>query len=216
MKYSLAARKNMVTNLLMPLRVKSPSLLDAFMTVPRELFVPEAQEHVAYTDRAIALHPNRTALEPSVLARMLEAIDVNPSDIILDIACGMGYSTALFSLLANKVFAVESISPLTSKAHTLTHKFHLDNCMVIHLEDMKNGYSDGAPYDVIFVNGALTHFPESLIAQLSPSGRIIAAIQENPHIQCVTLLKRNGTQLVGQKLFESHLPLLAEFDTSHD
>src|SRR5579864_6839235 len=101
------ARRNMIDGQLRPNRVTNSLLLDAVSELPRERFLPDRLKPVAYADNDIPLGGGRFLMEPMVLARLIQVLQVRPGDRALDVACGQGYGAALLSRLANKVVAVE-------------------------------------------------------------------------------------------------------------
>lgn len=185
------ARKNMIVGQIMPNNVIDEKLLEVFRTVKRHHFVPEEYAHVAYCDAHIPVAPNRFILSPVVLARMLLAADIKEIDTVLDIACTRGYSSALISSLAKKVIALESEKALVSKANFSLTKMGLDNCIILSGK-LSEGHSDGGPYDVIFINGAIRKTPETLLEQLKDKGRLVAVEGVNTHSGEIVVYVRNG------------------------
>ena len=112
-------------------KVTDPALVETFSTVPRELFVPDRLSSLAYADEDIEIAPHRYLMEPLVLARLLQTAGVTEDDMVLDIGCGTGYSTAVLSKLANTVVAVESDPKLASHAASLLSQLDMDNAVVM-------------------------------------------------------------------------------------
>ena len=127
-----AARANMVENQVRPNRVTDRRVLDAMAAVPRERFVPKNYAGIAYVDEAIAVSAGRYLMEPMVLARLLQAAAIDAGDVVLDIGCATGYSTAVLARLADTVVAVESDAALVETAHPVTD---LDNAEVDTFDD---------------------------------------------------------------------------------
>ena len=103
------------------------NILDAFLTVPRELFVPSKKRALAYSDAEIRINENRILTQPSPLAKLLQLADISSSDLVLIIASNSGYSAALASRLANTVVAVENDDKLTQQAETVISDLGYDN-----------------------------------------------------------------------------------------
>lgn len=176
-----SARARMVDNQLRTTDVTSHSLLSAFMSVPREAFVPEKLASLAYIDSdleiapAAAGQPPRYVMEPSPLAKLLQAAEIGPDDVVLDVGAGTGYASAIMSRLASSVVAVESDEALVSRATVVLSEQGFDNVAVVK-GDLEKGYASEAPFDVIFLNGAVEIVPDGLFDQLRDGGRLIAVV----------------------------------------
>lgn len=151
--------------------INDDAILQAFESVNRELFVPEIFSQVAYIDGQITIAKDRFLLEPLVLARMIVAAELKSSDNVLDIACGSGYSSAVISLLAGKVSALEENQDLLAKAKNLLGVY--PNIEVVEGE-LTKGDLNNSPYDVIFIQGSIGFLPQEIIDQVREGGRIIA------------------------------------------
>jgi len=170
-----AARIKMVDNQIRTTDVTSHSVLSAFLTVPREEFVPAKMRELAYIDADIQLAGGaepRYLMEPSPLAKLLQLAEVSKSDVVLEIGCGTGYASALLSLLASSVVALESDETLAAKATETLAQLGYDNIAVV-TGDLAKGYPAEAPYDVIFVNGSVETIPAALFEQLRDGGRLV-------------------------------------------
>lgn len=212
MAYSAQARTNMITNQLEPSGVNSERLLQAIEDIPRELFVPDALQESSYLDEDIPLgNTNRYLLEPRVFGLLMQAANVKPKTRVLDVACGSGYSSAVLSKLSDSVVAVESVGELAEVARRNLHQLHcsveLFNASVI------GGYSLKAPYDIIFINGAISYVPEELVEQLAEGGKVIAVLLENPQsgMGVATSWTRIGKNIHAETLFDAAAPLINDF-----
>lgn len=176
-----AARQKMVDNQIRTTDVTSYSVLTAFLTVPREAFVPVNLKQLAYIDEDLQIapasngNPPRYLMEPSPLAKLLQLAEIGSQDVVLEIGCGGGYAAALLSLLAGSVVAVECDEQLAAKASATLSELGYDNVAVVTGE-LESGYPDEAPYDLIFVNGAIESVPETLLKQLREGGRLVAVV----------------------------------------
>jgi hypothetical protein len=126
MDYALS-RFNMVEGQIKTNRVTDPYVLDAMTEVPREAFVPTSKKGIAYIDDAIEVARGRYMLEPMVLARILEAAELSEDDIVLDIGCNTGYSTAVLSKIVSTVVGLESDKDLADCATKTLEKLGVDN-----------------------------------------------------------------------------------------
>ncbi|WEX78833.1 protein-L-isoaspartate O-methyltransferase [Sinorhizobium numidicum] len=171
-----AARTKMVDNQIRTTDVTSHSILSAFLSVPREEFVPAKMKELAYIDADIQLVGGpepRYLMEPSPLAKLLQLAEISKSDVVLEIGCGTGYASALLSLIAGSVVALESDETLAATATATLARLGYDNIAVV-IGDLAQGYPAEAPYDVIFINGAVEMIPAALFEQLRDGGRLVA------------------------------------------
>lgn len=206
-----AARFHMVEGQVRPNKVTDQRLVDSMMEVPRELFVPKAARGIAYVDDEIAVGPGRYLLEPMVFARMLQSVDVKATDVVLDIGCGTGYSTAVIARMAATVVGIESEAALAQQAAAALGEVGADNAVVI-TAPMTEGYPAQAPYDVIVFNGTVAEVPAGIADQLAEGGRMVAAVLGNRGVGEVKLYQRTGGVLSSRVLFEAKPPLLPGFE----
>jgi len=170
-------RAIMVDTQVRPNDVTSFAIIDAFLSVQRELFVPQSKREAAYAGENIDLGQGRVVLEPRTIAKMLEAADIAPGDVVLDVATGFGYVAALAGRLAEAVIALEEDETFVSEAEGALAEAGSDNVVVIggtHAE----GAAKHGPYDVILIQGAVEDVPTELTDQLREGGRIVAVFSE--------------------------------------
>lgn len=186
-----AARIKMVENQIRTTDVTSHSVLRAFLAVPREAFVPEKAKQLSYLDTDIELAPGRYLMEASPLAKQLQAAEITKTDRVLDVGTGSGYVAAILSHLAGSVTALESDPALAEQASRNLKALDCLNATVVTGE-LNKGYSDAAPYDLIFVNGAVEEVPSALLDQLADGGRLVAVIGYGNAAEAKILLKERG------------------------
>ena len=205
------ARQNMVDSQLRTSGVVDPALVEAFGTVPRERFVEPQRQAVAYVDEDVPLGRRRYLMEPMVFGRMLQELAVGPDDIVLDVGCATGYSSAVLSRLAATVVALESDHELAARANSLLTELSADNAIVVE-GPLGEGYATQGPYDVIWIGGAVAEVPAALTDQLAEGGRLAAVIDRGTGAgEAVLMLKRNG--IVSQRaLFDANVPQLPGFE----
>lgn len=203
-------RTMMVDTQVRPNDVTKYPLIEAMLTVPREEFVPDARRSVAYTGENLPLAPGRVLLEPRTLAKMIDALDIQPDDLVMDLGCGYGYSAAVLAQLAVAVVAVEEDDELVREAETRIGAAGIDNVAVVQ-NPLRAGYDNQAPYDAILVSGgAVEEIPEDLVPQLKEGGRIAALfLQGNLGVVRVGI-KLNGL-LNWRYAFNASAPLLPGF-----
>ncbi len=207
------ARKNMVDSQIHTAGVISEPLLEAFRTVPREMFVPEQLRGVAYIDEDLPLGDGRYLMEPSVLARMLQAADLRPQDVVLNIGDDTGYSSAVLSLLVETVITVESQAALLDPARRCWAEFSYCNIAVID-GDLTEGCPEHAPYSLIFMKGAVAEIPDIFLAQLSLHGRLVAILRPaGAKIGTAVIVERVGEgKYSTRKLFDAATPYIPGFE----
>lgn len=205
-----AARAHMVESQIRTSDVTNLSLLGAFRSVAREAFVPKAQQALAYGDAHILLDENRVMLRPRDFAKMVQAADIQPSDIVLDVACARGYSTAILAQLADTVVGLETSDECVNRATELLVAAEVTNAAIVKGE-LKSGASEHGPFDVIFINGAVSAVPKTWLGQLANNGRLICLVQNGP-IGHVTLFQKTG-DVVGERVaFDASAPHLTGFE----
>ncbi len=209
-----AARQNMILSQLGPNGLHADSVSDAMAAVPRERFVPEDLQGVAYLDEDLEIAPGRFLMEPTVFARMLQAADLNQDDVVLDLGCASGYSAAVLARLVATVVALESDADLADKASATLADLGIDNAAVIH-SDCSAGMTEQGPYNAIFFEGAIDDVPEVITAQLAEDGCLLALVGTGPVGQAVRIVRRRGA-VAEQALFDAAIPPLAGFRSADE
>jgi len=204
---SESARFNMVETQIRSSNVTDPRILAAMNAVAREKFVPSAARALAYADVPVAVAQGRYLLDPRSFAKLLQLADIKVTDRVLDVGCGTGYSAAVLARLAGEVIALEQDADLVRIASELLAT------SVGKVELVQGGLIEGvkahAPFDVIFVNGAIEQAPEILLAQLAEGGRLVTVIKDGQS-RAWLFLKENG-QVGKRPDFDAEVPLLAGF-----
>lgn len=192
-----AARVKMVENQIRTTDVTSHSVLNAFFAVPRENFVPEKSKLLAYIDCDIEIAPAaagkapRFLMEASPLAKLLQLGVITKQDKVLDVGCGTGYVSAILSLLADKVVALEVDEQLAAQAKTNLAALGYDNVTVV-TGDLEKGHAGSAPYNVIFVDGSVEKVPQALLDQLGEDGRLIAVLGFGHAARATVFMRERG------------------------
>ena len=206
---SATARRMMVDGQVRTADVHNPDLLAAMLTIPRERFVPSFLAEQAYLDGDIEIAPGRVMLKPMVFAKLLEAVDVRPTDHVLDVGCGFGYSSAVLSRLAASVVALEEDPALASQAKTALASTGAAGVTVAN-GPLVGGWPAAAPYDVILLDGATEIVPDALGGQLKPAGRLACIFGGAPAAKAMIYRVSEG-RLVGRPAFDATAPVLPGF-----
>jgi protein-L-isoaspartate(D-aspartate) O-methyltransferase len=188
------ARVNMVESQLRPNRVTDPAVLEAFLTVPREVFVSSEACARAYSDDDLPLGRGRYSMKPLLLARLLQAAEIRAEDRVLDLGCGTAYCSAVVGLLARIVTAVESDETLAGLAREALRAVDAANVSVI-VGPLNLVYPARAPYDVILLGGAVGEVPSGVLAQLAEGGRLLGVVENQVGWD---LAQVSGTKLLGE------------------
>lgn len=200
----------MVENQLRPNKVTDARVLAAMGAVPRERFVPEGLQGVAYVDEDLSIGEDRVLMEPMVLARMLQAAGIGPTDTVLHVGCATGYASAVMAMLAGTVVALESDPDLAATATELLADLQIANAAVVE-GDLAKGLADQGPYDLILVEGAVSGVPEALVDQIADGGQLLAIVRGNG-VGVVTLYRRENGVVGHRPLFDAATPVLPGFE----
>jgi protein-L-isoaspartate(D-aspartate) O-methyltransferase len=206
------ARRHMIDSQLRPNRVSNAAVLAAMAALPRELFVPTSVRGVAYVDEDLPLGGGRHLMEPLVVARLLQEASIAPTDVALDVGCGSGYDAAVLARLASTVVALECDAGLAESAGRTLADLAIDNVAVVE-GDLAQGYPDQAPYDVIFISGAVADVPKTLLGQLGEGGRLVTVIAGERGIGRAVAFTRAGGVTSHRTLFDAAAMPLPGFDS---
>lgn len=208
-----AARLNMVESQVRVNGVTDERVIAAMDSLPRERFVPAARQSLAYMDENLRVtdsDPARYLMEPRVFAKLVQLAEIGPDDLVLDIGCGTGYSTAVLSQLAGTVIGLESDEALAAQATTLLSDLGADNAVVV-AGVLQEGHAAHAPYDVIFVNGMVSAVPEALQNQLRENGRLVVVEGDGVSARA-RLYMRAGDSFSGRDVFDANIHFLPGFE----
>lgn len=172
-----ARRTMMVDTQVRPSDVTKFPIIDAMLSVPRELFVPREQAEAAYISENVPIAPGRVVLEPRTLGKLLDALNIERDELVLDIGAGYGYSSALVARMAEAVIAVEEDEALASEAQVILSEQGADN-VVLHTGLLTEGAAQHGPYDAMLIEGGVEQVPDALLEQLKDGGRIGCVFME--------------------------------------
>ena len=166
-----ARRLMMVDTQVRPSDVTKFPIIEAMLTVQRELFVPRDKREAAYIGENVDLGDGRVLLEARSLAKMLDALDLQKTDLVLDIGAGLGYSSAVMARMSEAVVALEDTPERIAEAQDALTEAEAYN-VILQQGDLAEGAAQHGPYDVIVIEGAVETVPPELEAQLKEGGRI--------------------------------------------
>lgn len=207
-------RRMMVDTQIRPSDVTKFPIIDAFLNVTREAFVPESHRAVTYAGGEIPLSEGRVMLEPRSLAKMLDALDLQRSEMVLDLGCGLGYSTAILAHMAQAVIGVEEDAELAAEAQSALASEGVDNAVLVDAP-LTEGAAQYGPYDAMIVQGGVQEIPAALLEQLKEDGRIIAIFMDGP-LGEVRLGHKLATGMSWRMVFNASAPLLPSFTRKSD
>jgi len=182
--------------------VSDNKILKAFETTPRKLFVAEQHYLAAYDEKRLPIDCGQTLSEPLTIARMTQALHIEPDHKILEIGTGSGYHAALLSKLCKRVYSIERYKQLTDQCESLFRKLEITNIVVKH-GDGRHGWKGQAPFDRILVTAGLKSVPEKLLDQLAPKGRLVAVVNEE-----LRRYDKARTKVTETAIFELSLPMI--------
>jgi protein-L-isoaspartate(D-aspartate) O-methyltransferase len=200
----------MVDTQVRPSDVTRFTIIDAMLRVPREAFVPPAKRAVAYAGGPIEIAPGRSLLEARTIAKMLDAADLEAEDAVLEIGCGMGYTTALLARMAEAVVAVEEDPDLAAEAESTLGSQGIDNAAVV-TGPLAEGHAKAGPYDAIMIFAGVQVVPEDLAAQLKEGGRIVAIFMDGRLGEVRRGLKSEG-RISWRMMFNASADILSGFE----
>ena len=207
-------RTIMVDTQVRPSDVTKFPIIEAMLSVPREQFVPDSLREAAYAGENLDIGQGRVLLEPRTFAKMLEAADIQPEDLVLDVACGLGYSAAVAARLAEAVIALEDNAELCAEAEAALAAAGADNVAVVEGQ-LVEGAAKHGPYDVVLIEGGVEVVPEALSAQLKPGGRIVA-IFDDGHLGTAKVGYRTETAIDWRFAFNASGPKLTGFKRAEE
>jgi protein-L-isoaspartate(D-aspartate) O-methyltransferase len=202
-------RMMMVDTQVRPSDVTKFPIIDAMLTVPRELYVPDDRREAAYVGENLPLGGGRVLLEARTLAKLLDALDLRPGEMVLDLGCGLGYSAAVLARLVGTVVAVEDDERLAAEAQRLLSEEGVDNALVL-AGPLTAGAAKHAPYDAITVQGGVETVPDAVLAQLKDGGRIGAIFMEGP-LGTAKIGYKSGGLVTWRPVFNATAPILEGF-----
>jgi protein-L-isoaspartate(D-aspartate) O-methyltransferase len=181
--------------------------------IERERFVPAAKRALAYADICVEVAPGRHLLDPRSFGKLVQLAEIGESDRVLDVGCATGYSTAVLCGLSNDVVALEEDEELAKFAAPILRSCAKLGRLYGVVGPLKNGAPGQAPFDVIFVNGAVEDIPKAWVEQLKEGGRLVVILSEGPIGKAHFCVKKVGA-LSRRFAFDATVPVLPGFERS--
>lgn len=205
-----SARTMMVDTQVRPSDVTKFPIIDAMLSVPRETYVPDQMQSVAYVGEHLDFGTGRTLLDPRSFAKLLDALEFQGNEMVLDIGSLLGYSSAVIARMCDAVVAVEDDGTMIADAEAIWSGEGVDNVIAVQVE-LADGAKEHGPYDVIILEGAVESIPMALLEQLKDGGRIAAIFQENASGEARIGIK-SGAVVTWRLAFNCAAPVLPGFE----
>ena len=200
------AHFNMVEQQIRPWDVMDVGVLNVLTNVPREHFVPHRYYNLAFADLEIPIPHGEKMMKPIIVGRVLQALAVRPSDMVLEVGTGTGYVTALLSRLAKHVYSVDRHGDFVDEAKQRLTTLGFQNA-TIEQGDAVAGWDRHGPYDAIVLTGSVPEIPATLLSSLRPGGRLFAVVGYLP-VMTARLVTRVKNAYPHEDIFETVLPPL--------
>lgn len=203
-------RTMMVDTQVRPNDVTKFPVIEAMLAVPMEDFVPASRRAVAYSGENLDLGHGRVLLEPRTLGKMIDMLDLQPGDLVLDLACGYGYSAAVVARMVQAVVAIEEEPGMAAEAERRLSEAGVFNVAVLNAP-LSQGAAKQGPYDAILIGGGVEEVPEAVLEQLKEGGRIVALFLEGA-LGVVRIGHRLHGRVNWRYGFNAQAPLLPGFE----
>lgn len=187
------ARERMVQDQIRARGITDERLLTVMEQVPREQFVPPAEQSSAFSDRALPIDWGQTISQPYMVAAMTQCLQLEAQHCVLEIGTGSGYQTAILARLAREVYTIERLKPLQDAARSLLTSLGITN-VIYRVGDGSIGWPEFAPFDGIMVTAGAPEVPPSLARQLVDGGRMAIPIGEQGE-QILIVVERRGEKI---------------------
>ena len=202
-----AARRHMVDGQVRTADVTDHRIISAMLDVPREAFVPAQSAGLAYLDLGLPVGGGRCLLKPVVLARLIQAAELELTDRVLVVGCTTGYAAAVVARIAGEVVALEQDDTLAPAARANLAAYPN---ITVASGRLVEGWARNAPYDAILIDGAVELLPDAFRQQLKDGGRLVCVLGGRPQPSAM-LYRRSGAELGGRAIFDAAASLLPGF-----
>ena len=204
------AQRRALINRMQERGIRDLNVLRAFDLVHRHLFLPEAVAHRAYEDAPVPIGFGQTASQPSLQALYMQILEIGSHDRVLEVGTGCGFQTAVLAQLADRVYSVERIRELATRAREALDALRISNVAIL-VGDGTIGWSRYAPYDAILVAAGGPEIPQPLMEQLADGGRMLVPVGPRD-VQRLVLVRRHGDRFEQEEVLDcTFVPLLGRF-----
>lgn len=206
------ARRSMVNSQVRVNDVTDYRIQDAMLDLPRERFLPRSKQAKAYSDTEVEITDGRFLICARDMSKLIQVADIKSDDLVLDIACGRGYSTAVLSRLCETVVGLESDEGLVDCATETLSELSADNAVVVK-GSLTDGVPDQGPFNVIVIAGAVDEVPAKLFDQLDEGGRLVTFIRKGDAGEA-TVFTKSGHSVGNRAIFDGTPTLVPGFEKS--
>jgi protein-L-isoaspartate(D-aspartate) O-methyltransferase len=198
------ARFNMVEQQVRPWDVLDPEVLQLLASAPRDEYVPAAYRQLAYADIEIPLGHGEAMMYPRVEARMLQALNIKPTDRILEIGTGSGFVTSLLAHLGDSVYSIEIVPEFSQSAAQKLAAHNITN-VTLEVGDGVRGWATHQPYDAILVTGSIPELYKEFKLQLGIGGRLAVVAGSGMVMEALQVVRTGSNDWITTSLFETEL-----------
>jgi protein-L-isoaspartate(D-aspartate) O-methyltransferase len=202
-----AARASLIKHL--SVEIKDKRVLKAMSRIPRELFIPQEEKHLAYEDRPLPIGFGQTISQPFIIALMTASLALTGKEKVLEVGTGSGYQAAILAELAKTVITVERMPALAAAAKEVLNKLGYNN-INIHIVEHTLGWQLEAPYDAIIVTAGAPTIPRVLVAQLKTGGRMVVPVGSRYDQDLYKITKQKDKNIVYNLGGCRFVPLIGE------
>ena len=202
------ARKNMIHNQLMTNNVVEETILNAFKIIPREIFLPFEKRDKAYLDEDIEIVTDRYLMEPRIIGNIIKLSKIKKTDIVMDLACSSGYTSAILSKLSKKVYGLDNKNKLIEQANFNIKKLNINNASFIS----KNPIAGlKKKFDLIFIFCGVEHIPSNLYECLKNNGGSLITVFYENNIGKIHVAKKLENKISRKSYINAQTPIIKEF-----
>lgn len=213
--YSIS-RRRMVEQQIVARGITDQRVIEVMKTVPRHLFVEPGLQSHAYSDSSLPIGEKQTISQPFMVAAMSAALELQGHERVLEIGTGSGYQTAILAQLAKRVYSIERISTLASRARKVLDQLRLCN-INIKIGDGTLGWKDQAPFDAILVAAGSPDVPAEYLAQLCIGGRLVMPVGDRDQQILIRVVRKAENSYERHQLMGCRfVPLIGEQGWAND